>query len=84
MPKGNHRCSRCGIRHVQEIGMCLRCSRESGQFVSGLRVKMRKAHTETLRPAPIVIPARTVTIRHRDYDIVWDGSIRPVVDSAGI
>jgi predicted ATP-dependent serine protease len=87
MPKGFYRCSRCGIRHVQEVGLCRRCSRETGQFVvfaqeQARQRRLAEAKAALLRPEPILVEPRSIRIGRLEYDIVWDGSIRPVLESS--
>lgn len=78
-------CVSCGrglsASNRRKDGLCLQCRRERGELKTFAMEQARQARLQQLRPAmpapvPGPKPLRTVTIHHREYEIVWDGSVR--------
>lgn len=75
----SERCHVCGTRWAQSRDrLCRRCQRELGDTSTTFeREQARLARTPRPRRVPAYEPdrSRTVTIGHREYWVMWDGSM---------
>jgi hypothetical protein len=77
----DRRCQDCHRRWACRLGFCRICARHRGQELHRLMVidrerlrQQRAADAQLIRPDRALRPARFVTIRHTQYEVVWDGA----------
>jgi hypothetical protein len=80
--KPHQACQRCNVRWRQKGVLCRSCERETGVDNRSLferqKEKVERDHERSSRLTRVEYtspPLRTVMIRGREYDVVWDGSI---------